>query len=136
MRLAFGCVALAAAAVALSGCASFVPVVDMKKVDPAERQASLSVRIFDQSKSPPKVEKMIGDVDAWSCKFNITDKPASIGNALAQLRLKAYRMGANAVINVVYEEAGTDPFGTNCYNTIHAQGVAVIAGAIPRNGTC
>jgi uncharacterized protein YbjQ (UPF0145 family) len=45
------------------------------------------------------VIKYLGDITAYSCKSMMWDKPASKGDALTQLRLKALDMGANGVIN-------------------------------------
>lgn len=41
------------------------------------------------------------------------------------MKLKAFRMGADAVLDVTFEERGTDAFGTNCWATIKASGNAV-----------
>jgi hypothetical protein len=114
-------------AATLVGCAPFVEQVDLKHADPAERAASLNVRIYGEGSQPPKVAKTLGDVDAYSCKHLLSDPPASKGNALQQLRLKAYRMGADAVVDVVFDTRGTDTYGTNCWETVHAAGVAVTA---------
>jgi uncharacterized protein YbjQ (UPF0145 family) len=117
--------ALGTSAVLLVGCAPFVEQVDLTKIDPAERTASTNIRIFNEG-AAPKVIKTLGDVEAYSCKHLMTDPPASKGNALQQLRLKAYRLGANAVIDVVFDTRGTDTYGTNCWETVHAAGLAVV----------
>lgn len=75
---------------------------------------------------PTNIERYIGPVEAWSCKFLMTSKPATKSDAIAQLRVKALRLGANAVIGVTYDNKGTDAFGTNCWETVHAAGTAVI----------
>ena len=119
----FAAVALLALA---GGCAPFVEQIDLTKVAPAEREASINVRIYNEGTPPPKIAKSVGDVEAYSCKHLLTDPPASRGNALQQLRLKAYRLGADAVIDVVFDTRGTDAYGTNCWETVHAAGVAVV----------
>lgn len=117
---------LAASLMLIAGCAPFVEQVDLTKIDPAERTASTNVRIFNEGSSAPKIIKTVGDVEAYSCKHLLTDPPASRGNALQQLRLKAYRLGANSIIDVVFDTRGTDTYGTNCWETVHAAGVAVV----------
>ena len=88
----------------------------ISEVPPAELQASLSVQVVDQTLAQPtKIARYIGPVEAWSCKFMMTSKPATKSDAIAQLRVKALRMGANAVIGVTYDNKGTDAFGTNCW---------------------
>jgi uncharacterized protein YbjQ (UPF0145 family) len=118
------CSILALAALALGGCAPFVEQVDLKHATPTERDGALAVRIFEGGSATPKIIKRIGDVDSYSCKHLLTDPPASKGNALQQLRLKASRMGANAVVEVVFDTRGTDTYGTNCWQTVHAAGIA------------
>ena len=95
--------------VVLAGCADRrVPVIDMATVTPAELTAATNVRVFTTEQPPPKAEHAIGPVAAFSCKYLTTDPPASKGDALQQLQLKAARLGANAVINVTFDLRGTD----------------------------
>jgi hypothetical protein len=111
---------------ALVACAPFVDRMKMSEVPPSELQASLSIQVIDQTlPQPTNIEKVIGPVEAWSCKHLMTSKPATKSDAIAQLRVKALRLGANAVIGVTYDREGTDALGTNCWNTVHAAGTAV-----------
>ena len=86
---------------ALGACAPFVDTVNIASITPEERSAAATVRIFNDNQTPPAIVKTIGDVESYSCKHLVTSPPASKGNALQQLRIKANRMGANAVISVV-----------------------------------
>lgn len=99
--------------------------INMSKVPPDEAKAALAIRVFDQTLPPPTPGTIIGEVRATSCKNKVWQPPATRGDALAQLRLKALRMGANAVIAVTYDEHGTDALGTNCWNSVTATGTAV-----------
>ena len=111
----------------VSGCATFVPVVDLEKVPPAEMVEARKVRIFtiESGASIPPIDQVIGDVSAYSCKHVLSDPPASKGDALKRLRLEAYRVGADAVIDVTFDVRGTDTWGTNCWETVYAAGQAV-----------
>jgi hypothetical protein len=110
-----------------TGCAPFVDRVKMSEVPLGEAQAALAIRVFPQSvPQPPVVTRYIGTVEAFSCKNKIWDKPASTGDAIAQLRLKALRMGANAVMGVSTDTRGTDALGTNCWESVQASGTAVV----------
>lgn len=114
-------------AAAVCGCAPTVERLKVNEAPPLEFQAALAVRVFDQSTPQPQtVTQYIGVVEAFSCKKNIWSKDASTGDALAQLRLKAHRMGANAVIGVTYDNRGTDAFGSNCWESVLASGTAVV----------
>lgn len=86
----------------------------------------LQVQIFTvDGKSHPKVKTYLGDIVAYSCKHLMWDAPASKGNALLQLRLKALDIKASAIIDVTFDSRGTDAFGTNCWESVQASGVAV-----------
>ena len=52
--------------------------------------------------------------------------PASKGNALTQLKVRAVELGANGVIDITFDYSGTDAWGTNCWESIQASGTAVM----------
>lgn len=108
-----------------AGCTPFVPVVAVSDLPQAERTTAANVRIFAVGQAAPRVQSSLGEVTAYSCKFLIWDAPASRGDALQQLQLKAMKMGANAIINVTFDVRGADALGTNCYQTVEASGMAV-----------
>lgn len=114
----------------LSGCAPFVPVLDTAKLSSAEQTAAANVQVFvlESAAQRPTVEKVLSRIEAYSCKHGLTDPPPSRGDALLQLQVKAVRLGANAVVDVTFDGAGTDAFGTNCWQSIHASGLAVLLG--------
>lgn len=111
----------------LSGCGTFVPVIDVKKVPEDELQAAYKIRTYtpENASNYPVVSEYIGPITAYSCKHWMTDPPASKGDALLQLRLKALEKKADAVIDVTFDARGTDTWGTNCWETVQASGVAV-----------
>ena len=109
---------------ALTGCSPFVEVVDLKAVPEATRDASMQVRIIPLGMPVPAGIRMVGPVEAYSCKALLWDPPATQGNALQQLQLKALKMGADAVVNVAFDLRGTDQYGTNCWQTVTASGFA------------
>lgn len=116
----------AALLLAVAGCAPFVDRLNMNQVPPDEAKAALALQVVDQTlPQPQNIAQIIGPVEAWSCKHLMTSKPATKSDAISQLRVKALRMGANAVVGVTYDRQGTDTFGTNCWETVHAAGTAV-----------
>ena len=72
-----------------------------------------------------RLYSVIGPIDAYSCKHLIWEKPASKGDALNQLKYKAHTKGANAIMDVEFDKRDTDTFGTNCWETVQASGVAI-----------
>ena len=111
----------------LSACTPFVDRIKMSDVPPEEANAALAVSVFEiSSVQPTNVTKYLGAISAFSCKLMMTDPPASSGDAIAQLRLKALRLGGNAVIGVTVDTRGTDTLGTNCWQSVQASGTAVI----------
>lgn len=111
----------------ITGCAPFVPVADLSKVPPVEMTEMMKIRVFtvDSGTSYPQVASVLGEVSAYSCKHLLTDPPASKGDALKRLRLEALKLQADAVIDVTFDTRGTDAWGTNCWETVHANGQAV-----------
>lgn len=106
------------------GCSPFVPVINVSKVPASERVAASKVR------ADPVGERIGGDgialgpVEATSCKFWLWDPPSSLANALEQLKIKAHRAGADAVVGTVCEKGGVS-FSTNCFDTVTCLGTAV-----------
>jgi uncharacterized protein YbjQ (UPF0145 family) len=117
---------VAALAASLAACAqpTRVPVTDMASLSPGELTAAANVRVFTTEQQPPKLAQAVAPVTADCCKHLTTDPPASKGDALQQLQLKAAQMGANAVVNVTFDVRGTDAWGTNCWQTVQASGMA------------
>jgi len=112
---------------ALPGCGTFVPVIDMSTVPKEKLQQSFRIKVYEISSAStyPEVIEYIGSISAFSCKHMLYDPPASRGDALAQLRLVALNAGADAIIDLTYDTRGTDAFGTNCWESVQASGVAV-----------
>lgn len=110
-----------------SACATFVPVTDVSKVPPEQLQLAYAIKVYttEQSGQYGEIEEYLGDITAYSCKHLMWDPPASKGDALTQLRLKALGMKATGIIDVTFDSRGTDAFGTNCWESVQASGVAV-----------
>lgn len=111
----------------LVGCGTFVPVQNVSEVPDDELQAAYKIETYTvgSDKSGLDVAEYLGDITAYSCKHMMWDPPASKGNALTQLKLKALDMGAEGIIDVTFDSRGTDTFGTNCWESVQASGMAV-----------
>ena len=112
----------------LSGCGPKVDVLDLSTVDQKILTEASKVQIFklDNAQPKPEIEKYVGEITAYSCKHLSWDPPASKGDALKQLKVKAVRQGANGVIDITFDARGTDTFGTNCWESVQASGTAVV----------
>lgn len=99
--------------------------IDISKVPPEEVSKSFSIHVFEGGTTHPPVKQFLSNINATSCKNKVWDPPATKGDALTQLRLKAARLGATAIVEVYFDEQGTDAFGTNCWESITATGTAV-----------
>lgn len=99
----------------------------MSEVPPETLAKALGVRVFTiDNPNPPARFKAVGEITAYSCKHLLTDPPASKGDALKRLQVEAVLKGADAIINVTFDERGTDALGTNCWESVQASGLAVI----------
>lgn len=124
MKTVFTCVVLG---LSLLACTPFVPVTDISTVPPEKLQKAYQIKTYTTGSdlSYPEVAEYMGDVTAYSCKHLLTDPPASKGNALTQLKIKALDMGANGIIDLNFDSRDTDTWGTNCWESVQASGVAV-----------
>ena len=120
-------IAVLFAALVLQGCGTFVPIRKMSEVLPETLAKALEVRVFTiDNPNPPARFKAVGEITAYSCKPLLTDPPASKGDALKRLQVEAVLKGADAIINVTFDERGTDALGTNCWESVQASGLAVL----------
>ena len=112
----------------LSSCGPKVDVLDFSTIDQKILTEASKVQIFklDNAQPKPEIEKYVGEITAYSCKHLSWDPPASKGDALKQLKVKAVRQGANGVIDITFDARGTDTFGTNCWESVQASGTAVV----------
>ncbi len=122
MKLSYAFIAITV----LAGCAPRVNVIDTKTIPPQDVQAMRGVGIFLVGQQHSPKFEFIDEITAFSCKHMVWDPPASKGDALKQLRKKAYDAGANAIIDVTFDTRGTDTWGTNCWETVQTSGSAVI----------
>ncbi len=113
----------------LSSCSGpKVEVLNFSTVEPEilAKASKLQIFKFDNVQPTPEIVEYIGELEAYSCKALAWDPPASQGNALKQLKIKAVKMGANGLIDITFDARGTDAWGTNCWETILASGTAVV----------
>ena len=112
----------------LSSCGPKVDVLDLSTIDQKILTEASKVQIFklDNAQPKPEIEKYVGEITAYSCKHLSWDPPASKGDALKQLKVKAVSQGANGVIDITFDSRGTDAWGTNCWESVQASGTAVV----------
>lgn len=117
-------IAAVAASFVLSGCGTFLPMEDERA--PGRPAAAETVQVFNMgdSATPPRITRTLGVVEGHSCKNKLWD-PVSREAALRQLKLQAAGLGANGIMEVRYETAGTE-LATNCWSSITASGIAVV----------
>jgi Putative heavy-metal-binding len=117
--------------IGIGACAPFVDVVDVKSVPQTTRESAMRIPIYSLGMAAPASFRALGAIEATSCKFLLSDPPATTGNALQQLQLKALQMGANGIVDVTFDTRGTDAFGTGCWQSVTATGIAVVMPVMP-----
>ncbi|MFC1675562.1 hypothetical protein ACFL3G_00695 [Planctomycetota bacterium] len=112
----------------LLGCAPRVPVIDLSKVSKDKLHAAYKIKTYTAGSdlTYPEISEYLGDITAYSCQYLMWDPPSSKGNALTQLRLKGLDLGANGIIDVTFDVRGADAWGTDCWESVQASGIAVI----------
>lgn len=111
----------------LAGCGPFVTVQNVSDVPKARMQEAYKIKTFtvDSDKTTPSISEYLGNITAYSCKNMMWDPPASKGDALIQLRLKALELGADGIMDITFDSRGTDTLGTNCWESVQVNGMAV-----------
>ena len=104
--------------------------IDMATVPIQERADSAAVAIFFTKQETPSGTKTIAPVSSLSCQRTVSDNQSTGDDAITQLKLTAFRMGADAVVNVsLNADAKTNPIvwtqGVKCVSYVSASGIAV-----------
>ena len=107
------------------GCSPMVETTNVKDIEPEVLNKAAVIDVYMIGQKLPSKLAVIQPIEAFSCKHLVTDPPASTGDALLQLQLKALELDASAITNVTFDTRGTDTWGTNCWETVQASGLAV-----------
>jgi hypothetical protein len=110
----------------LAGCIG--PLVHLESVD---KQTIDRVQVFaDKSILQNPNVRILGVVDATSCRNLAWEPPASIENCTMQMQMRAGRLGANGIVLGSAEDKIVNFLSTginrNCWSTVDCTGVAVI----------
>jgi hypothetical protein len=90
---------------------------------PSDEESGALERVVLLDAAPPGA-KALGAIDGRVCKVGLHDPAPTQEEALAQLRLRALRKGANAVVVKGCDEDGMS-LGANCFAMITCSGTAV-----------
>lgn len=104
----------------LVGCGPGVRVVDVDTSSAA--QLNTSVKVIEGT--VPAGARLIGAVEATSCRNKAWDASPTNDNAILQLKSVTKERGGNAVGNVYCEPPLGTSIGTNCWSSIRCTGVA------------
>lgn len=117
---------LCVAAVSLCSCGVRVPYRDLSKESPQTLESAKHVRVVTlDSGASLDVAEVIGPIEAWSVQHMTWDPHSSKSDALLRLKIEAVHAGADGVIEVTFDSAGTDAMGSNTWNSVKASGTAV-----------
>lgn len=115
--------ALLLATYVLVGCGSFVEHI---RVDQNEMgSVRKNVPILSQEELQGKEYSLMQSLTSTSCKNKLWDEAPSKDDAIDQLRIKASRADANALINVSCETPSGTDLTTNCWSSIVCHGAAI-----------
>jgi hypothetical protein len=108
---------------ALSGCGPgpSIGYVNVAKLPQEQLLMSSAVQVLTEA---PQDAAIVGVVEATSCKNKMWSPDPTEADALAQLKVKAAGLGANAIVGISYSPSGTS-LVTNCWTSIMATGTAV-----------
>jgi hypothetical protein len=110
----------------LAGCIG--ALVHIESVD---KQTIDRVQVFaDKSILQNANVRILGVVDATSCRNLAWEPPASIENCTMQMQMRARRLGANGIVLGASDDKIANFLSTginrNCWSTVDCTGVAII----------
>ena len=109
------------AVLGLAGCGSTPRIEDMSS---AQRAAVGGVRIIEGT--PAQAYDMLGTVDGLACKRNAyMETEVARSEAMDEIKVKAAKLGANAVINLVCQKSSSTDWRNNCWASDKCIGDAV-----------
>ncbi|MCC2632151.1 MAG: RcsF lipoprotein [Ramlibacter sp.] len=107
---------------ALASCAS-APVIEHIVIDDSSAGIRNTVRVLERP-----VGTVLQQVSARSCKRMSWEPEPSRENAVAQLQIKAARLGASGIADVRCEQETGRELTTNCWSAVVCSATAVKAG--------
>ena len=115
--------------ISLASCSG--PLVRIESID---KQTIDRVQVFaDKSILQSPNVRILGVVDATSCRNMAWEPPASMENCTMQMQTRAGKLGANGIVLGAADEKVANFFITginrNCWSTVDCTGVAVIVGS-------
>ena len=97
--------------------------MEVLRIDGLQRsQLSAEIRQYTDL---PASYTVVKDLDATSCQSAFSDPKATNQDAIDQLLLKASRLGANGLGNVVCETPHRFDVFKNCWSSIKCRGTAI-----------
>jgi len=118
-------IALACALASLAGCAPPTDVIDTSLLPQANKDAMVQVQIVPLGAAAPGDVGTIGPIAGYGCGSTSVE---ATSNAVEQLQLKALRLRATAVTQVLIQPSAS----ISCLqNSALARGIAVAPSAIP-----
>jgi hypothetical protein len=106
------------ACVAVAGCGSFVPTVDLTKLSNEDLHKVRSIQIMDDNKLAEANYQILTVVEGHSCQNKTWDKPATRVGAIEQLKFHAWEYGANAISNIQCGGREGTSVHTNCWELV------------------
>lgn len=107
--------------ITISGCSSN-PTID--SLSSQDRANVSQVQIFKGN--PDRSFKMLGQVSGLSCNRNLHQaQNVTDSEALEGVRIRAVKLGADAVINTLCQKNSDTDWGNNCWASVKCIGDAV-----------
>ena len=99
---------------------------NIRKMTPEARAKLGTIRVYYSGNSPGEAYALIQTIEGLSCRKSATsNEVVNKEEAIYALRLKASKLNADAVINLVCQHQGAT-FSPNCWESIICVGEAVI----------
>jgi len=114
----------------LFGCGPYVPVFKLDELSRKRIDAEITIYAIDDLID--KEYSIISPIESISCMNRISDPPASMENAILQLRYNTSVLGGNAVTDLRCDKPVGISIEKNCWSSVtcYAYAIKVIPGSI------
>ena len=111
----------------LSGCIGpLIPVENIRELPPKLNRKVLALPIYNESQLDRGGYHIINMVEGISCKNQAWDPAATKIAAINQAKYWAYKMGANALLNIRCEYPRSTTLTYNCWESITCTAQAIL----------
>lgn len=105
---------------------AFVPIINVARIPEDQLEEAELIRIYVSRDYAPEIEKELGKLEGYSVKHLLWEPSPTRDAALLQLQLRALKLGADGIVDVLFTQGGPlEVMTRDCWESIKVEGIAV-----------